>query len=297
MLHEGLIISVLAASMSFGTIHDDGGSVSHLFWLRNDGANSVRVIQTFPSCGCTSISYNPVDYIQPHDSVGVNVTYNPRHRGGEFYETATVVLASTTDTTSVTLSIEGNVITSEETLLRQFPIRRGNVRLTTDTLNMGEVRREEQKTMYVGVLTDLQKGEKTSVPVTFLADDKVGWGAQYIKRCIPIRNGRTETIVINAVVLPNVSSQSGILPKLSAPRILQNGTHCFTITNTGQSTLTVYRVYIDNGSNLTESEINIPQGRSAQIKVKDKCKRITIISNDPRHPRFVIRITNTNNQY
>lgn len=301
MIKEGILITVAAAAMNFGTIYENNGSVSHRFWLHNVGCDSVKVIQTFPSCGCTSIAYSPKSFIQPNDSLGVDVSFNPKHRGGEFYETASIVLASLSDTSVVTLSVEGNVITSEETLMKQYPIRRGDIRLTADTLDMGEVRRGEKKTMYLGillkmdgVLRNMDRAEKKSIPVTFVADEKAKWGAQNVKVNVPVseKDKHCEEITLKALVIPNITNQQSAAaskPHVKSLRSINVNAKSINIANDGSSWLTVYRVYAEDGTDMTNGELHIAEGDAVEIPVKGKGKRITIISNDPRRPRFVIR--------
>ena len=115
-----MIIRVALASVVLGTVMEASGPVTHRFWLHNDDDRAFAIRQTYPSCDCTSISPERLDSVSPGDSVAVDVTFNPRGKGGEFYETATIVLQ---DNSHVTLSIEGDVVTSEETLRRMFPRR------------------------------------------------------------------------------------------------------------------------------------------------------------------------------
>lgn len=153
MTTTGLVIAVAATVFNFGILHERDGVVSHRFMLRNDSQTAVRICRTYPSCGCTNIACD-TGLVAPDDSVAVDVSFAPYNQGGDFYETASLVVASQTDTTVVTLAVEGTVITSEETLMRQYPVGQGDLRLTTDTLNMGEVTRGASKTMVVGVMPD-----------------------------------------------------------------------------------------------------------------------------------------------
>lgn len=107
MIKEAILVTIAAASLHLGTIHESQGSVSSIFWMRNNGDDTVRIIQTYPSCGCTTISFLPPGSIAPGDSLAVSVGFNPANRGGDFYETATILMTSENDTVRKVLSIEG----------------------------------------------------------------------------------------------------------------------------------------------------------------------------------------------
>lgn len=300
MAQSGLIIAVAVASFNFGILQERNGNVSHRFMLRNDSPVAVRICQTFPSCGCTTIACD-TGLVVPHDSVAVDVTFNPVNRGGDFYETASVVLGSSTDTTVVTLSVEGTVVTSEETLIRQYPVRQGAVRLTTDTLNMGEIRRGDSKTMYVGVLNDLRTGQRQSLPVTFVADGKTGWGT--VAKTVDIPLGDTDgshssdsilRVVVKAIVIPKFSdgALSASLPRISCPRHIPKAAENISIHNSGNAALLIYRTYTNQGTNLTGcSPVTITAGTTYRLPLDsllENTKYITLITNDPRRARVNI---------
>lgn len=292
-----LVIAVAATVFNFGIIHEHDGNVSHRFMLRNDSHAAVRICQTYPSCGCTTIACD-TGLVAPHDSVAVDVSFAPYNRGGDFYETASLVIASQKDTTVVTLAVEGTVITSEETLMKQYPVRQGELRLSTDTLHMGEVRRGASKTMYVGVMPGLHADLRQSVPVTFVADKKVEWGK--VSRTVKVAVDddrqdhtpkRTVSIVVDAIVIPDFSeeSPSAGLPRLSCPRRLDRQARQLDVHNNGSAPLFIYRAYLDDGTNLmAKRPVSIPPGQTFSLPLTDATKsraRITLITNDRSRPR------------
>ncbi len=292
MMHSGLVIAVATAAINFGIIQEHDGKVSHRFMLHNENPVAVRICQTFPSCGCTTISCD-TGLVAPHDSVAVDVAFDPVNRGGDFYETASVVMASSTDTTVVTLSVEGTIVTSEETLIKQYPVRQGEVRLTNDTLYMGEVRRGESKTMYVGVLRNLQTGQCESLPVTFTADNTVQWGALSKTRRIAIdKKHKDVAIVVKAIVLPNFSNVApppAGLPQISCPRRMEKTATTLHVSNSGKSSLLIYRAYTDEETDLAgKYPITIPPSGYHDLSLGHlpaNIHRITLITNDRRRPR------------
>ena len=302
MVQAGLIIAVTAAVFNFGVIHESNGSVSHRFVLHNDNATAVRICQTYPSCECTTIACD-TGWVAPHDSVAVDVTFAPYNRGGDFYETASLVVASQSDTAVVRLTIEGTVVTSAETLMKQYPVRRGNLRLTADTLNMGEVRRGEAKTMYVGAVRDLRTDRRQSVPVTFTADEAAGWGA--VSKTMRVRldghdqgkGGDDEvSIVVNAIVIPKFADNvpPAALPRISCPRRISRSAGELSVGNDGSAPLTVYRAYADNNANLTGTKpLTIAAGQHCAIslsRLPKDARRVTLITSDRSRPRVNVLI-------
>lgn len=136
----GKLIVVGAAVLNLGTIRETDGVVSRNFWLRNDGSQKVTIVQGYGSCGCTTVSFPKDSLISPGDSVLVTMHFDPRGKGGDFYETGTLRYRSvgteqlTADSDNadsgraderrdaVSMSFEGTCVTSEETLLLQHPI-------------------------------------------------------------------------------------------------------------------------------------------------------------------------------
>jgi hypothetical protein len=297
MMRLGLIITVLSTAMNFGTIREQAGKVSHRFVLHNESEVPVRIIQTYPSCGCTTISCD-TSAVAPHDSTTVDVTFDPVNRGGDFYETASIVCASASDTSVVTLSVEGTVVTSEETLMKQYPVRQGSLRLTSDTLRMGEVRRGDSKTMNVGVLRDLKSKQRLSVPVTFTADEKVGWGLVSKDLTVPVKAFKSRfNVHVVAVVLPKFTeSLSDNAPVISSQRRISADARELRIENRGKSPLIIYRAYTEDGTDLLTTNtkslsLSPSESKSVSLsKLKATSRRITLVTNDPRRPRYVVTI-------
>ncbi len=298
MMRLGLIVTALSTAMNFGTIQEQAGKVSHRFMLYNESAVPVKIIQTFPSCGCTTISCDTAS-VAPHDSTVVDVAFDPKGRGGEFYETASIVFASAADISVVTLSVEGFVLTSEETLMKQYPVRQGSLRLTSDTLRMGEVRRGETKTMNVGILKDLKSKQHVSIPVTFTADNKVSWGLVNKDILVPVKAFKTHIKVhVVAVVLPKFTGTSSNAndPVVGCQCRINADARDLRIENRGNSPLSIYRAYTEDGTDLISSDlhpltISPSEDKSISLsKMKATAKRITLITNDRRHPRYVITI-------
>lgn len=187
MLLADTLTVIGIATVSLGTIHEADGVCEHDFWLRNDGKEQVTLVQGYTSCGCTSIAFDKDQSVAPGDSVCITLRFNPRGKGGEFEETGTVVYTSqpTAPPTSrkrQRLSLTGTCITSEETLLKQFPIRISDcLRLSTDHFDLGRMNIGESKERNVVILhreAGIDRQER--IKIKFVADPKTGKGLLHI---------------------------------------------------------------------------------------------------------------------
>ena len=170
------LIVIGMAVVSLGTIHEADGPQQHTFKLRNDGTEAVALEQGYTSCGCTTINFDRDSLVEPGDTAHVKLSFNPRGKGGEFKETGTLVYGP--DRKHVSMSLIGTCITSEETLLRQFPIR------LTDQLRLSANRRtvvvlhrpdgrQERHTLRFAVTPSTPRGLQ-HIPMTITTHDDTG---------------------------------------------------------------------------------------------------------------------------
>ena len=189
MLFADSLIVLGLATASLGTIHESDGVREHSFWLQNAGTDSVRLQQGYTSCGCTTIHFAKGQKLAPLDSTRVTLRFNPRGKGGAFQETGTVVYGN--KRRHVTLTLEGNCITSEETLLRQFPIRvSDDIRLSANHFDLGVMRVGETRERGIIVLLRSEGNRQQRVPVTFTVTEKTPKGLQHIEKAVQIGNER-----------------------------------------------------------------------------------------------------------
>ena len=176
------------AALSLGTIHEADGVQEHTFWLRNCGSEAVTVVQGYTSCGCTTIEFAKDEAIVPGDSTCVTLRFNPQGKGGEFLETATLIYSP--NRKRLQLSLIGTCITSEETLLRQFPVRLSDsLRLSTNRFDLGRMAIGETRERNVIVLHRHDNNRQEAIRITFTADEKHGKGLQHIAYPITIGEG------------------------------------------------------------------------------------------------------------
>lgn len=192
MMLDSLVVIGLA-TLSLGTIQEADGEVERSFWLRNCGTEAVTLVQGYTSCGCTTIDFVKDEPVIPGDSTCVTLRFNPRGKGGEFLETGTVVYSP--NRKRLHLSLEGTCITSEETLLRQFPIQVSDrLRLSADRFDLGRMAVGETKERNVIVLHRDEDNRQERITITFTAEEKHGKKLQHIGYPITITEGKKKTV-------------------------------------------------------------------------------------------------------
>lgn len=178
MLVADTLVVIGLATISLGIIHEADGPQERTFWLRNAGQEAVALTQGYTSCGCTTIHFDKARQIAPGDSTTVTLRFNPRGKGGEFEEVGTIEYG--TQHKRVSLVLTGTCITSEETLLRQFPIRiNDTLRLSTNRFDLGIMHVGESKERSVVVL-HRNDNRQERIPIRFTVDAKTPKGLQHI---------------------------------------------------------------------------------------------------------------------
>jgi hypothetical protein len=214
MLIADTLVVLGLATASLGTIREADGPVERTFWLRNAGTAAVTLQQGYTSCGCTTIvSPNrgrlEGAVIGPGDSSSVTLRFNPRGKSGEFEEVGTITYRSekgkvkSEKVKHVNLTLEGTCISSEESLLRQFPIRiNDHLRLSTNRFDLGIMHVGESKERNVIILHRERNDLQERIPITFSADAKSPKGLQHIVYPIKTRyKGKVTTVNITLDVI------------------------------------------------------------------------------------------------
>lgn len=200
LLIDSLVVLGLA-TVSLGTIHEADGVQTRSFWLRNDGTEAVALVQGYTSCGCTTIQFDKNQPIAVGDSTSVILRFNPQGKGGEFEETGTIVYGS--NRKRIQVSMIGTCITSEETLMRQFPIRiSDDLCLSTNRFDLGIMHVGETKERGIVILHREEGNRQERIPVKFAVDAKTPQGLQHIPYQIETKvKGKTQILTITLDVL------------------------------------------------------------------------------------------------
>ena len=99
-------ITVDKTTNDFGTVSENGGSVSTTFTIRNNMEEPILITHASASCGCTTPSWTR-EPIEPGKTGKIEITYNPRNRPGPFNRPVTV--RTNGDPERMTLYIKGVV--------------------------------------------------------------------------------------------------------------------------------------------------------------------------------------------
>lgn len=201
MLLADTLIAIGFATVSLGTIQETDGVQERTFWLRNDGESAVVLQQGYTSCGCTTIHFANGSSVAPGDSTSVTLRFNPRGKGGEFEEIGTIVYGS--QRKYIHLSMTGTCITSEETLMRQFPIRiNDDIRLSTNRFDLGIMRVGETKERNVIVLHKDEQNRQERISITYTPDAQSSKGILHIPYPVKtISQGKELNLTITLDVL------------------------------------------------------------------------------------------------
>lgn len=200
MVVDSLVVVGLAVA-SLGTINESNGIQIYTFNVANTGNETVKLQQGYTSCGCTTIEFPTDSIINPNDTAQIALHFNPSGKGGEFYENATIVYGKSRK--RFQLALEGTCITSEETLLKQFPIFiNDDIRISTNTFDIGIMHFGDSKVRYIAVLHKDENNRQESIPIKITAEEKLGKGIKHIKKTIyTITKGKKIGIDINMDML------------------------------------------------------------------------------------------------
>lgn len=201
MLVADSLVFIGLAVISLGTIHEADGVQERTFWLLNTGTESVALHQGYTSCGCTTIHFSKDTFVSPGDSTAVTLRFNPQGKGGEFEETGTIEYGN--NRKRIRMSLIGTCITSEETLMRQFPIRiDDDLRLSTNRFDLGIMHVGERKERSVVILHKDEANRQERIPIVYSPDTSTPKGVQHIQYPIKtITKGREQTLTITFDVL------------------------------------------------------------------------------------------------
>ena len=129
-----------------GVFKERDGKVTCRMRLVNTGTEPLIIVKAQAGCGCTAITF-PESEIAPGDTATVSITYNPSGRPGQFTKQA-IIFTNTIPQRTV-LEITGNVIPTEATLNKEYPLRAGSLRISQGSIPFGEMVKGKNKTLYL----------------------------------------------------------------------------------------------------------------------------------------------------
>lgn len=143
---------------NFGTIKEEGGSVTHIFEFENQGKVPIIINAVQASCGCTTPVWTK-EPVLPNKKGIIKVTYNPINRPNKFVKTITV----TTNLGKQQLVIKGFVTPRPKTLAETYPKKMEQLRLMTSYVMFNEIGNKQEKKIKVDVVND----SKENITISF----------------------------------------------------------------------------------------------------------------------------------
>lgn len=202
MLLVDTLVVVGMATVSLGTIQESDGIRQRTFVVRNAGQQATTLNQGYTSCGCTKIFFAKNKVLQPRDTAHITLSFNPRNKGGEFYESGTVEYGS--QRRRVTVAMKGECTTSEETLMLQFPIIvNDHLRLSSNRFDLGVMRAGDVKERHVTLLHQDENNRRETLKVVLAVDKSMPKGLQHVQRAVVTRdvNGKPLKVVVTFDVM------------------------------------------------------------------------------------------------
>lgn len=130
------VITFTTTEHDFGKINEADGRVSTVFEFKNEGMEPLVLTNVRASCGCTTPTWTKTP-VEPGATGAITVTYNPNGRPGRFQKTITVTSNATEGTKK--LYIKGEVIPKTAQPVNRYPVKMGDLSVSTNTINFGTV--------------------------------------------------------------------------------------------------------------------------------------------------------------
>lgn len=326
-------ITWLTLSHNFGAFDEDHGPVAYDFSFVNTGDAPLTVLAARASCGCTRPLY-PSESVAPGDTAVITVAYNPEGRPGRFNKSVSIE-TDAVNQPKTKLQIQGVVIGAVSSVAGQYPFDMGALKFNKGAVMFGQVERPRLKTVftnaynrssdsirprvvtkprYVDITFEpktVGPGEQLTLISYFRSADSDLWGL--VEDSVIITTGREQfALPFTAIVKEDFSSLSPAdIDKAPVASLSDNNidfgrlepgevaSRTLTLTNSGQSTLEVRRLYTaDRGVSVSIDHKSIKKGKSATITITadpgqlpDKIlnARISLITNAPLSPTQTIR--------
>lgn len=98
----------------FGTVQENGGTVTTTFTIVNKTEDAIQIVNATASCGCTATT-STKEPVEPGQKGKVTATYNPKGRPGSFDKVITATINTADGTTQrLTMHIKGTVETEQK---------------------------------------------------------------------------------------------------------------------------------------------------------------------------------------
>lgn len=230
----------LERNHDFGVFLEKNGKVHCAMRLVNTGNEPLIIVKAQAGCGCTGITY-PESPIPPGDTACMNISYNPSGRPGQFNKQ--VMVFTNTVPQRTMLEITGNVIPTDATLDKQYPLQAGALRISQGNLPFGEILRGQSKTLFLSAYN-------ASTDTIIAAVD--GTKAHIHPAIVP------DTVPPGRVTALTVHYLSGAAPlwgfNVDSLVVTSQALGCQTATETSQATILVMAQVLEDFKNLTDKQ-------------------------------------------
>jgi len=329
-------ISFSEKQYDFGTVKEEEGPIVHEFKFINNSDKPVKILNVKASCGCTTPAWSK-ESVEPGESGFIQAQYNPRNRPGKFHKSLTINTDYSDQpirlyikgvVTPKPKSIEeelptdmdglrvkyrsfnmGKVYTTEEPTVKTFEVYNATDSAISFT---GKVEGPEYIVLEYEpkVLPAKSKGV-VKVVYHGKKHNELGFANQNVTFYTDQKEGAAKSVSVFATVLehfpPMTTEELEKAPQLKIEESVHDFGKIakdskvdtkFTITNTGQSPLSIRKVDANCSCTVANVEKDtIKPGKSVGLEVKfdaygrrgNQQKSVTIYSNDPRGP--VQRVT------
>lgn len=142
MMAQNPVIQFERTEHDFGKINEADGRVTTIFKFENQGMSPLVLNNVRASCGCTTPKWTK-EPIEPGQSGEITVTYNPNGRPGRFQKTITVTSNASEGTKK--LYIKGEVIPKSAQPVNNYPFKRGELSLKTNSIEFGKVKKDSER--------------------------------------------------------------------------------------------------------------------------------------------------------
>ncbi len=275
-------VTWLERQHDFGIIMEKDGKARCALRLVNTGDAPLVIVKAQVGCGCTGISF-PESPIQPGDTASVNLSYDPSGRPGQFSKQA--IIFTNAEPKRTTIEITGNVIPSDETLDKQYPLRAGALRISQGNIPFGEMLKGKSNSLFlsaynasIDTLLVHVSGEKPHlkpalVPDTVPPGSVTALTVFYISSKAPLWGLNVDTLTVTCEPLRKSSSAK---PGSANVNVMAQVLEDFSkLTDKERYDAPVARM--DCGDRLDFGDMTIGQSVTRQFNVANKGKNQLII--------------------
>src|SRR5210317_579967 len=146
---------------NFGNIKEESGIVEHTFNFKNTGTESLLLNSVRSSCGCTVPEWSK-EPIAPGGSGNIKVSFNPLRRPGAFRKSVTVQSNAKVKTTI--LYIVGLVEPKPKTIADEYPVKMGNLRLSSNHLSVAKIFNTQKKKASIKIINESDQNIRITIP-------------------------------------------------------------------------------------------------------------------------------------